>query len=171
MQLQVQFIIYFLPVSSGFHFHTHAFRSLLRVLYALRTVYVTPVTSQQHAPHHGYNAVAGRVPPVAIYCALVGTPSWQNWSKMWESWNIVGPYIPYDLQTKGEMCAKFGSDRFRNVDLYMFHTKKQTFIFICKIIINKIINYCIVMFLRYVQWFNHFSKMQLSTANLIRTRL
>jgi hypothetical protein len=43
----------------------------------------------------------------------------------------VGPYIPYDpLQTKGEMCAKFGSDRFRNVDWYKFHTNKQTFIFI-----------------------------------------
>jgi len=47
----------------------------------------------------------------------------------------VGTYIPYDLlQTKGETCAKFGSDRFRNVDLYKFHTNKQTFIFIYKII-------------------------------------
>jgi len=59
VQLQVQFIIYFLPVSSGFHFHTHVFRSLPRVFYVLRTVHVTPVTSHQHAPHHGYNAVAG----------------------------------------------------------------------------------------------------------------
>jgi len=59
MQLQVQFTIYFLPVLSGFHFHTHAFRSLLRVFYALRTVHITPVTSLQHAPHHGYNTVAG----------------------------------------------------------------------------------------------------------------
>jgi hypothetical protein len=57
--LQVQFIIHFLSVSSGFHFHTHAFPSLLRVFYALRTVHVTPVTSHQLAPHHGYNAVAG----------------------------------------------------------------------------------------------------------------
>jgi len=31
------------------------------------------------------------------------------------------------------MCAKFGSDRFRSVDLYKFHTNKQTFIFIHKI--------------------------------------
>ena len=60
IQLQVQFIIYFLPVSSGFHFHTHAFRSLLRVFYALRTVHVTPATSHQHALHHGYKAVAGK---------------------------------------------------------------------------------------------------------------
>ena len=48
MQLQVQFIIHFLPVSSGFHFHTHAFSSLLCVFYALRTGYVTFVTSHQH---------------------------------------------------------------------------------------------------------------------------
>jgi len=58
-QLQVQFIIHFLPISSGFHFHTHAFRSLLCVFYALRTVHVTSVTSHQHTLHHGYNAVAG----------------------------------------------------------------------------------------------------------------
>jgi len=39
----------------------------------------------------------------------------------------VGPYIPYDLlQTKGETCAKFGWDRFRNVDLYKVQTNKQT---------------------------------------------
>jgi len=46
----------------------------------------------------------------------------------------VGPYIPYGLfQTTGEMCAKFGSDRFRNVDLYKVQTNKLTFIFIYKI--------------------------------------
>jgi len=61
MQLQVQFISHFLPVSSGFHFHTHAFRSLLRVFYALRKVHVTSVTSHQQWSHHGYNAVAGAV--------------------------------------------------------------------------------------------------------------
>jgi hypothetical protein len=60
MKLQVQFIIYFLPVSSGFHFYTHAFRSLIRVFYALCTVHITPVTSHQYALHHGYNAVVGQ---------------------------------------------------------------------------------------------------------------
>jgi hypothetical protein len=41
--------------------------------------------------------------------------------------NIFGPYIPYGLfQTKGERCAKFGSDWFRNVDLYKVQTNKQT---------------------------------------------
>ena len=47
----------------------------------------------------------------------------------------MGPYIPYGLfQTTGETCAKFGSDRFRNVDLYKdLQTNKQTFIFIYKI--------------------------------------
>jgi len=38
----------------------------------------------------------------------------------------VGLYIPYGLfQTKGEMCAKFGSDWFRNVVLYKAQTNKQ----------------------------------------------
>jgi hypothetical protein len=37
------------------------------------------------------------------------------------------------FQTKGEMCAKFGSDQFRNVNLYKFHTNKQTFIFIYRV--------------------------------------
>jgi hypothetical protein len=33
---------------------------------------------------------------------------------------------------------------------------------------NKIINDCIVLFLRHEQWLYHFSKIQLSTVNLIR---
>jgi hypothetical protein len=53
----------------------------------------------------------GTMVPAAIFCAWIGTCSRQNWSKRWESWNIVGPYIAYNLlQTKGEMCAKFGSE-------------------------------------------------------------
>jgi hypothetical protein len=40
---------------------------------------------------------------------------------------IVGPYVPYSLfQTKGEMCAKFCSDWFRNVNLYTVHTHTHT---------------------------------------------
>jgi len=43
--------------------------------------------------------------------------------------------MPYGLfQTTGEMCVKFGSDRFRNVDLYKVQTNKQTFISIYKIL-------------------------------------
>jgi hypothetical protein len=43
----------------------------------------------------------------------------------------LGPYIPYILfQTKGELCAKSGSDWSRNVNLYKVqrntHTNKQT---------------------------------------------
>jgi len=37
MQLQLQLIIHFLPVPSGFDIYTLAFRSLLRVVYALPT--------------------------------------------------------------------------------------------------------------------------------------
>ena len=46
----------------------------------------------------------------------------------------MGPYIPYGLfQTTGKTCAKFGSDRFRNVDLYKVQTYIQTSFFIYKI--------------------------------------
>jgi hypothetical protein len=130
MQLQVQFISHFLPVSSGFHFHTHTFHSLLRVFNAnppcmsrpwrhTSTRRITDITQWQDS-----------VASAAIFCIVVGTRSRQNRSKRWERQNIVVPYIPYGLfQTTGEMCAKFGSDRFRNVDLY----KVQTFIFRYKI--------------------------------------
>jgi len=57
MQLQLQFIIHFLPVPSGFHIYTQAFRSLLRVAYALPTVQDTS-TRKCRLLHHGYNAVA-----------------------------------------------------------------------------------------------------------------
>jgi hypothetical protein len=131
MQLQLQFIIHFLPVSSGFHFYTHAFRSLLHVFYALPTV--TCHLLQRH------------VCDITLTCAAITdiTLSWmtctcshllpgfstcpqQNRSKRS---NIVGPYIPYGLfQTKGEMRAKFGSDWFRNVNLYKVQTNFQLYI-------------------------------------------
>ena len=39
----------------------------------------------------------------------------------------MGPYVSYGLfQTTGETCAKFGSDRFRNVVLYKVQTKKHS---------------------------------------------
>ena len=37
------------------------------------------------------------------------------------------------FQTTGEMCAKFGSERFRNVDLYKVQTNIQTFMTIYKV--------------------------------------
>jgi hypothetical protein len=45
MQLQVQFISHFLPVSPGYYFHTHAFHSLLHIFNAQPTAVpdVTPV--------------------------------------------------------------------------------------------------------------------------------
>jgi len=43
----------------------------------------------------------------------------------------VGPYIPYGLlQITGEMCAKFGSDRFRNVDLYKVETNIHSSLYV-----------------------------------------
>jgi hypothetical protein len=59
---------------------------------------------------------------------------------------ISGLYIPYGLfQTKGETCAKCGSDQFRNVNFYKFHTYKQKrtknhFIFIYKIQVSAVVS-------------------------------
>jgi len=77
---------------------------------------------------HGYSAVAMTLGPAAMLCPRFCTGSWQKRSKRSKRSNIVDPYIPYDLlQTKGETCAKFGWDRFRNVDLYKVQKRwKQT---------------------------------------------
>jgi hypothetical protein len=70
--------------------------------------------------------------PAAISCRGFGTRFRRRRSKRS---NIFGPYIPYGLfQTKGEMCAKYGSDWFRNVNLYRYKlTNKQIFSFVYKI--------------------------------------
>jgi len=47
LHLQLQFIIHFFPVSSGFRRDTRAFRSLLHVVYALHTVQGTFSTNAQ----------------------------------------------------------------------------------------------------------------------------
>ena len=47
LQLQLQFIIHFLPVSSGFRMDTRGFRSLLRVVYALPAAQGTRSTNAQ----------------------------------------------------------------------------------------------------------------------------
>ena len=52
------------------------------------------VTSHQHTPRHGYNAVAvkrGSVAPAGIYCAQIGTRSRQNRPKRWEKVKYCGP--------------------------------------------------------------------------------
>jgi hypothetical protein len=76
-------------------------------------------------------------------------PSKKKGPKKSKRSRISGPYILYGLfQTKGETCAEFGLDRFRNVNLYKFHTyihiNKQTFIFIYKIVILKKYVYLLV---------------------------
>jgi hypothetical protein len=96
--------------------------SLFRVFYALRTVHITPVTSHQHAPQHGYKAVAGQCSTGSYLLRRNLHPVPTKSVEKLERWNM-----PYGLfQTTGEMCAKFGSDRFRNVDLYKVQTNIQT---------------------------------------------
>jgi len=48
--LQLQFLIHLFRVSSGFHFYTHAFRSLHGVFYALPIVHDTSSKNAQVSP-------------------------------------------------------------------------------------------------------------------------
>jgi len=77
--------------------------------------------------NHGYNAVADDS------CAGSHLLSWNRHPlatkkvRKVEKVKILGPYVPYGLfQTKGEMCTKFGSDWFKNVNLYKVQPNKQT---------------------------------------------
>jgi len=127
MQLQLQFIIHFLPVPSGFHFYIRAFPSLCCAL---------PTVNCRLLQRHVHDVTLTRaaitditlsrktLALAAIFRPGFGTRSRQ---KRWERSKIVGPYIPYGIfQTKVEMCGKFGSDWFRNVNLYKVQTNKQT---------------------------------------------
>jgi len=55
--------------------------------------------------------------PTAIFCSGIGTHSKQRTKRL----NILGLF-----QTKGKMCAKFGADWFRNVNLYKLQTHTYT---------------------------------------------
>ena len=130
-QIQLQFISHFLPVTSGLRFHKHAFRSVLRILYASPTVQYTPSRNAQlssaniHARDVTWTCPAitdmrvsrKSLGAAAIFCVECVTRSREERPKRSARWHIVGPHILHDLlQTKGETYAKFGRDRFSNVD-------------------------------------------------------
>jgi len=82
-------------------------------------------------------------------CAGIHLLSWNRHSLATKKVTKVGKVkkfgsiIPYGLfQTKGEICAKFGSDWFINVNLYKVQThtqtNKQTFSFIYNTTILKV---------------------------------
>jgi hypothetical protein len=119
MQLQLQFIIHFLSVSSGFHMDTHAFRSLLRVVCVLPILQGTCSTPNCRLLYHGYNvvtddswrkcrlldhgynAVAMTLGPAAMLCQDSALAPDRSGRKGRKRSIVVGPYIPYDLlQTK-----------------------------------------------------------------------
>jgi hypothetical protein len=77
--MQLQFIIHFVPLSSGFHFYKHAFLSLLRVFYALPTLnchllqrHVSDVTLT-HAEITDITLSRMTLAPAAILCPGFGT--------------------------------------------------------------------------------------------------
>jgi hypothetical protein len=78
------------------------------------------------ANSHGYYAVADYSSAVILSTGLCAR-SPENDEKGQKGKTIVGPHIPYGIfQTKGELCAKFGSDWFRNVNLYKVQTHTHT---------------------------------------------
>jgi len=91
IRLQLQFIIHFLPVSSGFHIVTRTFHSLLRIVYALPTAQGNCSTNAQLSSvlsrmtrsasrllDHGYNAVAMTLGLAAMLCPGFCTGCWQK---------------------------------------------------------------------------------------------
>ena len=118
VQLQLQFIIHFLSHQVSIFTHMHSVHvSALSVHYPqCKTLqhssvvcYITDITLSR--------MTFGRQPYCSQDSALAPERKGRKGS------NIVGLYTHYDLlQTKGQMCAKFGSDRFINVNLYKFHT-------------------------------------------------
>jgi len=73
------------------------------------------------------------------------------------------------------MCAKFGSDRFRNVDLYKVQRNKQTnkltFIFICKIDWYHCVDACIGSLFRFGTLVLRFCRMWRSYLSTIITQV
>jgi hypothetical protein len=138
--VQLQLLIHLPPVSSRFRLHTHVLRSLLRVFYALPKVQHTCTKKhncrllQRH--FRDVTQRPARITAITLSrmnCAgshLLSCnrhPLTTKKVKKVEKSNILAPYIRYGLfQTKGQMCTKFGSDRFRNVNLYKVQTNIQT---------------------------------------------
>ena len=137
----MQFIIHFLPVSSGFLFHTHAFRSLLRVIYALRAVHVTSVMSH----NTGYNAVAGgglwrRQPSSAHELALVPNKTRTKGGKVEILW--VHTYPTTSSRPRGrrvQSLVQIGSE------MWICISSIQTFIFIYKVYISNVTHRPIIL--------------------------
>jgi hypothetical protein len=73
------------------------------------------------------NITLSRITQAPPYCHPDYALAPRKTTKKVKRSKIVGPYIPYGLfQTKREMCAKFGSDWFRNVNLYKVQTHTHT---------------------------------------------
>ena len=131
-----------LPVSSGFLLYTHAFRSLLRIfMYYSRCNTLTVRTRNCRLLQSHFRDVAITVAritditlsrmtlaPAAIFCPGIGTRSGTKEVKKVESVKTFGSiHTLRSLRDQGEggMCAMFGSNWFRNVNLYKVQTNKH----------------------------------------------
>jgi len=122
-------IHYSLPVSSGFHIYTHAFRSLLHVVCALPTVQDTS-KRKCHLLHHRYNAVtddslAGSHLVLRILHWLL-TEKFKKGQILW-----VHTYPMTSSRPRGrcvQSLVQIGLEMW--ICTSSIHTNKQTFIFI-----------------------------------------
>jgi hypothetical protein len=93
MQLYLQFSIYFLPVPSGFHMYTLAFRSILRVVYALPTAQDIS-TRKCRLLHHGWllaqlSSATSRMTLGAIVVCYITDDSWHKCRLLDHGYNAV----------------------------------------------------------------------------------
>jgi len=87
--------------------------------------------------NHGYKGIAenGRASSYLVPMILQWPPKKKDPKCRRGQEFRVHTYPTVSSRPRGKTCAKFGSDRFRNVNMYKFHTYKQTnIIFIYKIV-------------------------------------
>ena len=140
---------HFLPVSSGFHSYTHAFRSLLRVFYALSTVQDTcsknaqvscattscPWRDTNTCCNHGYNAVADdSCASSHLLTRIRHSLPIEEVEKVEKVKYCGSIHIVRSLPDQGGDVCKvwFRLIQKCDVNLYKVQTNKQTFSFIYK---------------------------------------
>jgi hypothetical protein len=99
---------------------------------------ISRMTSQEHASEFTDIGLSRKtVAPAAIFRLRFCSGPYRKWAQNFEEVRNVGSIDSLrSPRDQGATCAKSGSDLFRNVDLYKFHTNKQIFIFINKVMIT-----------------------------------
>jgi hypothetical protein len=102
--LQLQFIIHFLPVSSGFRMDTLAFRSLLRVVYALPTAQGTCSTNAQLS-----SAISRMTLGSNVVCYITDD-SWRKCRLLYHGWLLAQMSSAISRMTLGASVVCYITD-------------------------------------------------------------